>query len=257
VGEDAVDTNAGDAAPGTGTAGPLPEFPSGHPVRRRYRQAVPRPPDARSGDPARWSTLAASARQGLALDHVRRRLERSLLPADAPPEGEALAAVLVPLYEEAGETTVMLIRRGRELTANPGEIAFPGGRIEAGETPFDAALRETEEEIGIHRSAVEVVGRLEMLERSRSPGTIVPYVGVLASLPPLSPQPFEVDEVLGVSLASLLADGAFWEELWSADGAAAFRLPFFAGVDALGDDMIWGASARILTELLLLVTGTV
>jgi 8-oxo-dGTP pyrophosphatase MutT (NUDIX family) len=225
-------------------------------VRRSYRQVVPRPPDARAGDPAQWSALAASARRGLRLDIVRRALERSLLPAHAPAERDAAAAVLVPLYEEAGETRVMLIRRGSELSANPGEIAFPGGRIETGETPFEAALRETEEEIGIPRAAVEVIGRLAMLERSRSPGTIVPYIGVLETLPPLSPQPFEVDEVLGVSLASLLADGTWWEELWSAEGGAAFRLPFFASADTLGEDMIWGASARILTDLLVLVTAS-
>jgi 8-oxo-dGTP pyrophosphatase MutT (NUDIX family) len=248
VGDDTRDTFSG--APET-----TPAFPSGHPATRRYRQVVPRPSGARTGDPAQWSTLEASARRGLGLDNVRRLLSRLLLPADAAVEREAAAAVLVPLHEEAGETTVMLIRRGSELTSSPGEIAFPGGRIEAGESPLEAALRETEEEIGVHRSAVEVIGRLAMLERSRSPGTIVPYVGVLDTLPPLAPQPVEVDAIIGVSLASLLDDGTFWEEVWSAEAGPAVRLPFFASEETLGDDMIWGASARILTDLLLLVTG--
>jgi hypothetical protein len=82
----------------------------------------------------------------------------------------------------------------------------------------------------------------------------VPVVGYLAELPALTASPDEVDEILPVALGDLLAEGVYWEEIWSPEGPPPLVLPFFADPDTLGDDLVWGATARILTDLLLLLT---
>jgi 8-oxo-dGTP pyrophosphatase MutT (NUDIX family) len=222
---------------------------------RRFRQTVPRPPWARPGSPAPWSAAGAQSAPAT-LDDVRRRLAGRLTPQpSAGAEPAAAAAVLVALYDAIAGPSVLLIRRGMSLAANPGEIAYPGGRLEPGETPEAAALREAEEEVGLPESAVELAGRLPVRTRSRSPGSIVPVVGYLDALPALMPSPDEVDEILPVALRDLLADGVYWEEIWSPESATPLVLPFFAGAEGLGDDLVWGATARILTDLLVLLAG--
>ncbi len=203
------------------------------------------------GGVAPWAAYAASG--PLDLQAVGSRLRAGLVPVDAPLERPSTAAVLILLFEVASAAQVMLIRRGTTLLASPGEIAFPGGRIEPGETPLEAALRETEEEIALPRDEVDVVGRLAVLEGSRRRGTIVPFVGFVGAMPAVEAHPVEVDAIITVRISDLLADGAWWEEIWSAEEAQTSNLPFFAGEHFLGDDMIWGASARMLTDLLQLI----
>jgi 8-oxo-dGTP pyrophosphatase MutT (NUDIX family) len=134
--------------------------------------------------------------------------------------------------------------------SNPGDLAFPGGRLEPGEHPLDAALREANEEVGLDPSAVSPLGRLPVVNRARSPERVVPYVGVLAVEPALRPQPGEVDAVITVRLSDLVAEGVYWEEEWQIPGDGSRRLPFFADPEALGDDVIWGMTAMILREIL-------
>ena len=227
-------------------------FEPGHPALRSYRQVIPRPPSAHPGGRAPWAGVSGGVAP-ISLADLAPVLAKGLVPAGAPLERPAEAAVLIPLFEQRGVARVMLIRRGTTLGSSPGEIAFPGGRIEPGESPEEAALRETEEEIALARSQVEVIGRLPMLERSRRPGTIVPYVGLVGDMPALRAHPVEVDGILSVAVSDLLAEGAWWEEIWSPDPDDALTLAFFAGEEILGDDMIWGATARMLTDLLQMV----
>jgi 8-oxo-dGTP pyrophosphatase MutT (NUDIX family) len=219
---------------------------------RRFRQNVPRPAWARSGGPAPW---AGGARLALTLDRTRQLLAERLSPPAGLDE-PARAAVLVALFGAGhrGRAAVLLIRRSVELAANPGEIAFPGGRLEEGESPEEAALREAEEEVGLPPASVEVLGRLPTLARLRLPGAIVPVVAVVPAMPDLVASKGEVEEMIPVALDDLLADGVYWEELWSPEGAPALALPFYAGTAGLGDDLIWGATARMLTDLLVLLT---
>ena len=216
---------------------------------RRFRQLIPRPPWARPGKDAPWSAGAAP----LPLAAVRAALASRLLPAETPPEVAVAAAVLIPLFESDGDAIALLIRRATRLSANPGEIAFPGGRLEPGERPLAAALRESQEELGLPPSLVEVIGRLPVRERTRHPGAIAPFVGTLAQLPALEPCADEVDEVLFVPVRALMDDGVYWEELWNPEGSPPFVMPFFADPVALGDDLVWGATARMLADLLSLI----
>jgi len=233
------------------------------------RQVIPRPPGAYPGVPAPWSTLDPDVRRGLALARVRgaveahhRALEGAELVAfDGFPDPGAPAAVLVPLFERDGETRVVLTRRAAHMRTHTGEVSFPGGRLDPGETPEAGAVREAAEEVGLDPGPIELVGRLTVLSTFSSHSTITPVVGVLPAAPRLVANPHEVAHVFDVSLAELAGDGIFREERWivpgrpfpSAEpgGDGSFPVWFFE----LPHDTVWGATARMLVELLRLVLG--
>jgi 8-oxo-dGTP pyrophosphatase MutT (NUDIX family) len=228
---------------------------------RGGRQRIPRPPNVVRGGPSPWAGLSPADRT-LTVAQVRERV------ADLPParpvtshpfrEGEALdpgtrdAAVLLPLFEEAGEARIVLTKRPDHLPTHQGEIAFPGGKIDAAldATAADAALREAEEEIALPRASVEVVAELDHLPSVGGPFVIAPFVGIVAARPALVPAPGEVERVFDVALSELLADGVHREERWDMFGATR-RMHFFD----LEDETVWGATARILAGFLAHLTG--
>ncbi len=230
------------------------------------RQVIPRPPSTRPGGPAPWATVPGTERRGIGLARLRRAVaaHRHALGAgerisfDNLPGGVAPAAVLVPLFEEGGETRVVLTRRAAHLRTHTGEVSFPGGRLDDGESPEEGACREAAEEVGLDPSDVEVVGRLTALSTFSSGATITPVVAALARRPQLRANPSEVEHVFDVSLADLAADGVFREEQWYIpgrpwpSGRGALHLPgwFAMWFFELPDDTVWGATARMLVELL-------
>lgn len=176
-------------------------------------------------------------------------LSRYLL--QVPPQGKttgpANAAVLLPLFRHDGEWTLLMTRRALHLRHHPGQISFPGGRIEAGENSAAAALRETFEETGISPDNVRLLGRLPAINTST--GFIVqPWLGVLPQLPMLQLQPDEVDSVLFLPLCEALSDRRRQTEIWRLRGRQQ-RLHFIPWQQHL----IWGASAEILYQLALQV----
>jgi len=215
---------------------------------RGGRQRIPRPPTARAGGPPPWAHLAPERRR-LSLDEVRRRC--AALSPPRPPQlvvpGSQAAAVLVALFEEDDEARVILTKRPEHMPSHRGEIAFPGGKvqIDVDATVLDAALREAEEEIGLSRSAVEVVAELDGISTLASRFTITPFVGLLDTRPELVPDPREVVKVLDVPLSDLLDDGAYREERWDL-GIPDRAVHFFE----LPDETVWGATARILAGFL-------
>ncbi len=248
-----------------------PERFAGH----RHAQRIPEPDAIEPGSPAPWAALTPSSRIGLSLDVVTSRLQRAgrLLSANplpaAPGVGFIVAdaeptpivqrsAVLVALFEESRETHVILTRRSTSLRVHGGEIALPGGRCEPDESPVETALREAREEVGLVPSLVTPLAWLSPMVSFAANASIWPIVGVLAARPDLVVNPDEVESVFSVALTDLVADGAFVEERWrrslhrpGADEEGFFSIYFFR----VPDDIVWGATARVLTELLALVTG--
>jgi 8-oxo-dGTP pyrophosphatase MutT (NUDIX family) len=217
---------------------------------RQFRQSIPRPTSAAAGGPAPWADMTPEHRSPISLERVAAALRPVLAPAFEEPEHRPHASVLVPLFERAGDTCVVLIRRSFYLMSSPGDLAFPGGRLEPGERALDAALREAEEEVALDPQSVSVLGRLTVVNRALRHERVVPYVGLLPSTPSLRRHPGEVDAILTVALSDLAADGVYWEEDWQIPGNAPRLLPFFADVRALGDDVLWGMTAVVIRELL-------
>ena len=163
--------------------------------------------------------------------------------------GSRPAAVLCALFEEAGEVHVLLTRRSSNLRSHTGEVSFPGGRLEDGEAPLAAALREAGEEIGVDPAQVEILGQLSPLSTYSSRATITPFVGVLPDRPKLRANPAEVERAFDVSLAELVSDDVYHQEVWHLPGVGWREMNFFE----LVGDTVWGATARMLVELLVML----
>ncbi|RKQ70291.1 CoA pyrophosphatase [Oceanibaculum indicum] len=162
------------------------------------------------------------------------------------------AAVLVPLVQRPDEISVLLTRRTDHLYHHPGQISFPGGRIEADDLddPVSAALRETEEETGIPRDVVEVIGRLSPY-RTRTGFSVVPVIGLLTPPFETRPDPFEVAEIFEVPLSFILDRANHQVHSREGDGVkrSFYVLPYM-------DYYIWGATAAMLVNLANIVLRT-
>lgn len=231
----------------------MTDRPADHHVQR-----IPRPAASRPGDPPPWTDRwAAGERPRVTIDEVRRAVTGH---PDLPSIGDEDAtgpnsAVLAALWEEDGEARVLLTRRTAWLRSHSGQVAFPGGRVEPGETLVEAALREAQEEVGLDPSTVEVIGQLSRMHTISSGAGIFPFVGVLPGRPQVEPNPDEVDRVFDVALGELMAEGVFHEEIWgipSDSGLGTERPIYFFDV---AGETVWGATARMLYELLLLLIG--
>lgn len=153
------------------------------------------------------------------------------------------AAVLVPVFRHQGQWTVLMTRRALHLRHHPGQLSFPGGRIEKDELPAIAALREAYEETGIQPEQVTLLGQLPAINTST--GFIVqPWLGMLEQLPKLQIQTSEVDAVLLLPLHEALSPQRRQSEVWTLRGRQQL-LHFIPWQDHL----IWGASAEILYQL--------
>jgi 8-oxo-dGTP pyrophosphatase MutT (NUDIX family) len=187
------------------------------------------------------------AREGAmySVEELRSMLRDVLDPAPQPaaPDGVALAAVLVPVLTAAPEPRVVFTERTHTLSRHAGEISFPGGLVDEGESLAQAALRETEEELGVARSDVELLGSLASVHTRVSQILIVPFVGLLHRDPAYTPNAKEIADVLEVPLATLEEIGT---EKWFEWEGARFQT-FVYEVDG---HVIWGATGRILRGFL-------
>jgi 8-oxo-dGTP pyrophosphatase MutT (NUDIX family) len=204
------------------------------------------------GPPSPWTDLSPERRRGFDLATVRASLSGPVYPEERAhaPDGVRVSAVLAPLFEEAGETRVVLTRRASTLSTHRSEVSFPGGRVNAGEPLVHAALREAWEEVALDPATVEVVGTLTPLTTYTSSSLVHPFVGVLPGRPELHANPAEVEVVFDVALADLLAAEVHRSEEWGFDGADR-ELHFFD----LPGDIVWGATGRMLYELLVKITS--
>ena len=172
------------------------------------------------------------------------RGDHQLSPHLKPSPPWTQAAVLVPLIDHNDGLTVLLTRRTDHLTDHPGQISFPGGRFESGDVDAEAAaLRETEEELGIPRARVELLGRLDTYI-TRTGFDVTPIVGVITPPFSLRPDSFEVADVFEVPLAFLIDPGNYMRE----ERLGVDRATYYYAVP-YEDRYIWGATAGMLKNL--------
>jgi 8-oxo-dGTP pyrophosphatase MutT (NUDIX family) len=205
----------------------------------RGRQVIPRPSEWEPGPPVPWSPPPPSAAE---------------LAAKAPSAGRPLApafpgarpsAVLIALADGEQGPEVLLTKRSMGLRHHKGEISFPGGRMDPGETPLDTALREAHEEVGLDPAAVAPRGELQHLNTIVSRSYIVPIVATLDGRADLAPASPEVDRVIWVPIATLIDGDRYRSERWGRPPTD--RLIHFFELD---DETVWGATAHLLVALL-------
>jgi 8-oxo-dGTP pyrophosphatase MutT (NUDIX family) len=180
------------------------------------------------------------------LDDLAERLRAALdpSPSPAPGPGDRLAAVLVPLMADP-EPGLIFTRRAAALSRHAGEIAFPGGLLDADDVGLaEAALREAEEEIGLARDLPEVLGALPPVHTTVSGILVVPFVGVLRDRPELHVRDAEIAEAFEVPVARLLELETVrtWER---PDGGR-----WTGWVYEVEGRTIWGATGRMVHALL-------
>ena len=168
-------------------------------------------------------------------------------PPDAQDATARRAAVLLPLYARNRRPYLLFTRRSATLAAHSGEISFPGGSHDATDLTLAAtALREAHEEIGLAPESVRVLGTLAPVFTVVSNFLITPIVGWLGADPaPFSPNPAEVAEVIEAPVADLADPAIFHAEQWMRNGR-----PHPVYFYDLGPYRIWGATARVLRQLL-------
>jgi 8-oxo-dGTP pyrophosphatase MutT (NUDIX family) len=178
---------------------------------------------------------------------AQRLTARLLVATDAMAlhvHGATDAAVLVALYVAGDAVHVVLTKRRDDMRRHPGEISFPGGRAEAQDDDLLAtALRETEEEIGLAADAVQVFGALQPTPTIATGYAVYPFVGMIEPGQTWTLSPREVERVLELPLPAL-REGHGRREL------VRRGLPIRTETYVVGDDLIWGATARILDDLL-------
>lgn len=156
------------------------------------------------------------------------------------------AGVLMLLYHSDGEWRLPLIVRPRYDGPHSGQVALPGGRREEEDLSlWDTAVREAEEEIGIHRATVRRIGVLNPLFIPNSRYMVTPYVGWMRESPHFKTEPEEVSELLRLPVELLLRPNRVLRETWDVRGQN-IEVPFYR----FGPHRIWGATAMMLCELL-------
>jgi 8-oxo-dGTP pyrophosphatase MutT (NUDIX family) len=154
-------------------------------------------------------------------------------------------SVLILLYEENGLIRFPLIKRPTYSGAHSGQVSLPGGKAESGETFVETALREGEEEIGIDRSEVEVIGHLSNFFVVPSNFMVTPVVAITQHPPILRPDTREVENILLGDLYQLLDPNAIRTKEIVAAGKFKMLAPHFE----VQNEIVWGATAMMLNEL--------
>ena len=200
------------------------------------------------------------------LDHLRRRLDGPLPGRAAqyrmapvfrrddelarvegkPCREAAVLALLHPLQEDDAPALVLTVRPP-DMAHHAGQIAFPGGRREPGESLVDTALREAAEEVALDPRRVELLAPLTPLYIPPSNFCVYPFLGAVPDFPELHPADAEVAQILHTPLPQLLHPETRREEPWTLRGERVV-VPFYA----IDGHKVWGATAMMLAEMLAL-----
>ncbi len=179
------------------------------------------------------------------VDALRAALLRPEEAQSMEAHGRIEAAVLVPMFGHPDDPGLVFTQRRADLPRHAGEISFPGGRRDRrDEDLLSTALRETEEEIGLAGSDVELVGALPPIGTFVTDYKVFPFVGLIGEQLRFEPNPSEVETVLVFRVAELRKGFAMRRLIRRG-------IPIRTPTYVVGEHLIWGATARILGELLL------
>ena len=174
---------------------------------------------------------------------------RDRLPKNLPRDYYRLAAVLMPIQERQDGDHLVLTKRAEQLNHHRGQVAFPGGRVDADDRDeLQAALRESQEEIGIDPSHVRVLGRLDQVTAAAD-FVVTPFVGVIPPFYEFRLNPAETEAVFSLPIAALLQPQCMVVADRLSSGGEPIYHFYCNGWD------IWGATARIIVQFLDLVYG--
>lgn len=178
------------------------------------------------------------------IDDIRTRLE-SRTRHTWTAKGQA--AILVPIIDQGDGVELLLTRRTETLRTHAGQVAFPGGRVEPSDDGVvDAALREAEEEVGLPRDRVEILGMLDDIPTVTGTTVVTPIVGRIVDLPPLVAEPSEVARIFTIPLAAL-----YEAEGWTMTphvGRRGKTWPIY--YFPWDGETLWGLSAYVTLQLL-------
>lgn len=187
---------------------------------------------------------------GLPVDPLPLGSDLSLSGIASEPQSWRPASVLVPLVDRATEITVLLTQRTDDMPSHAGQIAFPGGRRQAGDADAVAtALRETEEEVGLSRQFVDVVGAIDSY-RTGTGYEITPIVGIVSPGFTIHADPREVADVFEVPLEHFLdeVNHKIGSRIYQGRERRYYAMPY-------GERYIWGATAGMLKNLHFILTS--
>jgi 8-oxo-dGTP pyrophosphatase MutT (NUDIX family) len=180
---------------------------------------------------------------------LRERLLDPVAAAQTVVAGSGIAAVLAPLWERDGELVAVFIKRHGELRLHAGQISFPGGRRDPGDVDLTAtALREAHEEIGLQPAAVTILGALTPTPTVVTDIAIYPFVGLIERPAAWTIAVDEVEAVLEAPLRELAAT----HRLQTFQRP---RGPVTTDAYTIADETIWGATGRIVADLLARLDG--
>jgi len=163
------------------------------------------------------------------------------------PEGTRDGAALVLVYPHDDAYLLPLTVRGSGLRNHTGQVSLPGGRVDDGETIEAAALREAEEEIGVARGSVQVLGRLTPLHIPVSNFLLHPVVGFVTARPVFNRAEWEVARIIEPTIGQLRDPGTIKREFrtrTTAGETVQIDVPFFD----IESEKVWGATAMVLAE---------
>jgi 8-oxo-dGTP pyrophosphatase MutT (NUDIX family) len=162
----------------------------------------------------------------------------------APSSTGAPAAVLIPLFQRAGETHTIFTQRRADLRRHAGEVSFPGGRPDPEDADLaETALREAWEEVGLDPSTAEVIDRLDPVDTRVTGYLIHPFIATVPDDSVWVPNPTEVAELIEVPISAL--ERGYAKRIVNVRG-----LPLRTATYAVDGHIIWGATARIVEQLL-------
>jgi 8-oxo-dGTP pyrophosphatase MutT (NUDIX family) len=172
------------------------------------------------------------------------------LRCETPPPDARQAAVLLLLYEREGHWHLPLTLRPSHLAAHAGQVSLPGGAVEPGETSAQAALREFHEELGDDGRPIDLLGSLSPIYVQASNFWVTPWIATADVRPEFTINPQEVEQLLEVPLRHLLDAANFGSHEREYQGRS-YVVPHFL----FGSHRIWGATCRILGELVTILEG--